>query len=226
MAKKRRFDTTNHVARIFCEAVQAVLQTATDSKITFAPTIQKVPSISMKPDIGCFVQFNGDYSGLFIMNLSEKAALELYRRSMLHMGLPEEDLAADYTSDDVVNCIGEMINQIIGKARSMVEAEFGLTASNNQPKAITISTAITLSIATTLERPQCRRLSFKTQDNNPFYVEMNLEQTEFIQLFPADSSKLNVQQDIDQMIEGDDPIDDDSTNADDVDIDALLEEYS
>ncbi len=224
-----RLSTINHVAKIFCEAVKEVLETSTDSKITFSPTIQNIPSISLKPDVGCFVQFAGDYSGLFIMNLSGPAALELYRRSMTYMGLPEAELASDYSSDEVVNCIGEMINQVIGKARSKVEKEYGLTADNNQPKAITISTAITLSIATMLDKPRCRRLSFKTEDNHPFFVEMNMEQTEFIKLFEVENSTGDAQADIDAMIAK--GVDNDespevSSDVDDVDIDAIMAEFS
>lgn len=225
-----RLSTINHVAKIFCNAVRDVLSTSTDSKITFSPTIQKIPSISLKPDIGCFVQFSGDYAGLFIMNLSNDAAMELYRRSMTYMGFPMEELVNDYSSDEIVNCIGEMINQVIGKARSMVEAEFGLTAENNQPKAITISTAITLSIATMLDKPLCRRLSFKTEENNSFYVEMNMEQTEFIKLFEVKVSSGHAQADIDAMIAGVTE-EEESGNAhggndNDVDVDAIMAEFS
>lgn len=225
-----RLNTINHVAKIFCRAVRDVLTASTDSKITFSPTIQKIPSISLKPDIGCFVQFSGDYTGLFIMNLSGDAAMELYRRSMIYMGFPREELACDHSSDEVVNCIGEMINQIIGKARSMVESEFGLTAENNQPKAITISTAITLSIATMLDKPRCRRLSFKTVENNPFYVEMNMEQTEFIKLFDVSNHSGHDQADIDAIIAGaagkEENGEADNGNDSDVDIDAIMAEFS
>ena len=159
------------------------------------------------------------------MNLTAGATLEIYRKSLIYMGLPEEELSCDYASDEVVNCIGEMINQVIGKARSMVEQEYGLTAENNQPKAITISTAITLSIATNLDKPRCRRLSFKTEDNNPFYVEMNMEQTEFIKLFEVERVSGDAQFDIDAMMA--DAAEQEGTgkeNAEnsDVDIDAIM----
>ena len=223
-----KLNTINHVAKIFCEAVKDVLEASTASKISFSPTIQNIPSISLKPDVGCFVQFAGDYSGLFIMNLSGEAALEIYRRSLTYMGFPESDLAEDYASDEVVNCIGELINQIIGKARSMVEQEYGLTAENNQPKAITISTAITLSIATMLDKPRCRRLSFKTQDNHPFYVEMNMEQTEFIRLFEVDRAERGDQMDIEAMMAeaAEDNGDESSGQDDDIDVDAIMAEFS
>ncbi len=221
----KRLNTVNEVAKIFCYAVKDVLQASTSSTISFSPTIQRIPSISLKPDIGCFVQFSGDYTGLFIMNLSGEAAIEIYKRSMKAMGFPEEELASDFTSDEVVNCTGEIINQIVGKARHMVENEYGLTAENNQPKAITISTAITLSVATMLERPQCRRLSFKTQNHNPFYVEMNMEQTEFIRLFPREGdSSGDVQTDIDALVEANDQ-DDNIPSQEDVDIDAIMAEF-
>ncbi len=221
-----RLSTINHVAKIFCEAVKEVLESSTASKINFSPTIQNIPSISLKPDVGCFVQFAGDYSGLFIMNLSGPAALELYRKSMTYMGLPEDELASSYSSDEVVNCIGEMINQVIGKARSKVEKEYGLTADNNQPKAITISTAITLSIATMLDKPRCRRLSFKTEDNHAFYVEMNMEQTEFIKLFDVEQSSGDAQADIDAMMEEGVDTDAGQESADDVDVDAIMAEFA
>ncbi len=194
--------TVDKVAKIFCHAVKEVIDTSTGMSVSFAPTIQDVPSISLKPDLGCFVQFTGDYSGLFIMNLSKSAALEIYQKAMRFMGLPEEEISKDFDSDEVVNYIGEIINQVIGKARQKIEMEYGLSANNNQPKAITISSAITLSVAQMLDKPQCRRMSFRTDNHNPFYVEMNLEQTEFICLESRDeSSKTDIQEHVDEFIE-------------------------
>ncbi len=211
--------TINEVAKIFCQSVKEVLESSTRSKIRYAPTIQKVPSISLKPDLGCFVQFTGDYTGLFIMNFSGQAALELYQQAMKFLGLPEEELAKDYTADDVVNFIGEMVNQIIGNARRKVEAKFGLLARNNQPKAITITSAITLSVATMIERPLCRRLAFRTQEGHSFYVEMNMEQTEFI---PIEDPEEAV--DIDTLFEEQQKlVDQDQEEGTQDEIDALLE---
>ncbi len=218
-----RTSTINEVAKIFCQAVKEVLESSTGSKIKYAPTIQKVPSISLKPDLGCFVQFTGDYCGLFIMNFSGEAALELYQRAMKFLGLPEEELAKDYTADDVVNFIGEMVNQIIGNARRKVESRFGLIATNNQPKAITITAAITLSVATMIDRPLCRRLAFRTEGGHSFYVEMNMEQTEFI---PIEEPEAPV--DIDALFEEhqkaleDDEEEEDFGGVSQDDIDALL----
>jgi hypothetical protein len=227
MAKR---NTTDKVAKIICHATKKVIEASTGKEISFAPTIQRIPSINLKPDLGCFVQFNGDYSGLFIMNLSGEAAVEIYRNAMTFMGLPEDDLSNDYTSDDVVNYIGEMINQVIGNVRQMIEQEYGLTADNNQPKAITISTAINLSIATMISKAQSRRISFKTTNYKPFHIEINLEQTEFIRLFPKEEAQPNdVQGDIDAMLtNGTDPEQGgkaEKKEEEEVDIDALMAEF-
>lgn len=179
MAEKR-LSTVNQIAKLICEAVKEVLETSTQSSIRYAPTIQKVPLVSLKPDLGVFVEFTGDYSGLFCMNFSGEAAVELYRRAMRFMGLPEEELAKDYTSDEVVNFIGELANQVIGAVRRKIETRFGLSSQNSQPRAIAINQSITLLLNAMLEKPQCRRLSFRTEDQKAFYVEFGLEQTEFI----------------------------------------------
>ncbi|MBF0273903.1 MAG: DUF3334 family protein [Nitrospinae bacterium] len=191
--KAIKFNTMNEISKIMCEATKIVVDTSSGTKVKFSPTVQKIPGIYLKPDIGCFVQFDGDYSGILILNFSGAAALELYRESMVFMGIPEEDLAKDYYHDDVVNSIGELVNQVVGKIRGIIERTFGLSARNNQPKAITITSAINLTIDTHLVKPRCRKLSFKTAENNPFYIEFSLEDSEFIQLFAHE----NIEEELD-----------------------------
>lgn len=191
MINRKRKNTTDEISQIFGETTKATLSKAIGGEIEFAPTIQKIPSIFLRPDIGCFVQFSGDYGGLLIINFSKGAALELYRESMLLMGMPAEELAREHTSDEVVDSLGEMVNQIIGKARSVIEEYYGLTAHNNQPKAISIVNEILLSINTLASRNHCRRLSFKIK-NQQFHIELCMEQTEFISIGEVQSEKENM----------------------------------
>ncbi|MEA1923286.1 MAG: DUF3334 family protein [Pseudomonadota bacterium] len=201
--------TIDEIARIFALACEETIGKATNSKVVTAPTIQKVPTVFLKPDIGCFVQFNGDYSGLFIMNFSAPVALEIYRKSLLFMGMPEDELASEHTSDDVVDCIGELINQVIGNARRMIKNRYGLVANNPQPKAISISSVITMAIAAPLNRPQCRRIAFRSADNHSFYIEFSMEETEFIPISnlnspddSATSTNRTESDDIDDILNG------------------------
>jgi chemotaxis protein CheY-P-specific phosphatase CheC len=178
----RSSDTLNRISGIFCEATKDVISSSTGKDVTYANTIQKIPSIHLRPEIGCFVLFSGDYSGLMIMNFSSESAVTIYREYMLNMGLPEEELAKEHTADDVVDSIGEMINQIIGKVRSEVEKQYGLVATNTQPKAIALTTSIVLTIdAQEVDKELCRRLSFKI-DGQSFHIEISLEKTEFISM--------------------------------------------
>jgi hypothetical protein len=79
-----------------------------------------------------------------------------------------------------------------------------------------------------LDKPHCRRLSFRTENNNPFYVEMNLEQTEFIRLRPVNGdSEVDIQEKVNQAIEGNETSKSPKKSSEDeVDIDAIMAEFS
>lgn len=184
MAAQRK-NTVNDISQIFGEATVNIIEKSSGTEVYFSPTIQKVQSIHLKPDIGCFVQFSGDYTGLAIINFTRDAAMDFYRKSMLYVGLPEDELAIDHTSDEVVDSIGEMVNQIVGNARLVIQEKYGLSAYNSQPKGICLVESIMLSIdSPTTQRNQCRRLSFKMSGKHPFHIELFLEYTEFIIIDP------------------------------------------
>ena len=181
--KDGQAETLNHFAKIIGKATIDILTSSSKIKVSFSPTIQRVPAIYMKPDIGCFVQFSGDYSGLLIMNFSKEAAMLYYREYMIFMGMGEEDLTNDSKSDEVIDGIGELTNQVIGRTRLMVQKEFDLTAYNNIPKAMSLVETVMLSVSNiSMEENQCRRLSFKIDQRASFHVEFCIEPTEFINL--------------------------------------------
>ncbi len=229
MTRKQPKRTVDIIAEIFGHATKDVISSAVGREIYYAPTIQRIPTIHLKPDIGCFVQFSGDYSGLMIINFSRQASMEYYRESMMLMGMPEDELAIDHTSDEVVDSIGELVNQLIGKARQKIEELYGLSAYNNQPKAICIMDTILLSIDSIMMRGnQCRRLSFKIGDVHTFHIELFFEQTEFILIdqsrLPAGTQQIDTQNiDID-AIRAESGSEDEAAEetADPFDIDALI----
>ena len=162
---------------IALQAVKEVLETNTKIPVKASSTVQRVPKISMRPEIGCFVPFTGDYSGLVVMNFSAGAAMLLYKTYMMSMGIPEEDLAKEYTNVEVPDSIGEMINQIMGKITKLTQDSFGLSAYCSQPKALALNSAIILTIDT--DYRENRRLSFSI-NNERFYFEIAMETAEFI----------------------------------------------
>ncbi len=174
--------TLNAISKIICECAKDVLDSVTGKDVSYAKTIQKVPVIHLRPDIGCFVLFSGDYSGLMIMNFTAESAMSIYKNQMMQMGIPEEELAIEYTADEVVDGIGEIINQIIGTVRRRIEDQYELVATNTQPKAIALTTSIVLTIdAPEVEKDLCRKLSFKIE-GQPFHIEVSMEKTEFVSL--------------------------------------------
>ena len=148
--------------------------------------VQKINKTYLKPDIGCFVLFDGGFSGLVVINFTAAAALEIYRTYLTNMGIPEVELANRHTSDEVGNVLGELMNQIIGDFTGKVGQELRTSINQNQPKMLTINKELMVSINTRLDRPQSRRVTFRTADNKIFYLEFAVDKTEFIQLHEFD----------------------------------------
>ncbi len=169
----------DEISKIFLKTAQKTLETNTKQDVTYSTTIQKIPKVSMKPDLTCFVQFDGDYIGLVVMNFSADAAYEIYEKYMLSMGMPKEELATGLSSAEVTDSIGEITNQIMGQVVKDVGETFDLNAVFGQPNALTLNSAITLVIDA--DFAENRRLSFKI-GNYSFRIEIAMEHTEFIQI--------------------------------------------
>lgn len=196
MAKTKTV-TTEDVLVMLCSSVTSVLSSATDSSITYSPMVQKINRTCLRPDIGCFVLFDGGFSGLVVINFSAAAAMELYRGYMMHMGLPEEELAAQHTSDDVGNMLGELMNQMVGDFTGHIGKKLLISINQSQPKMLAINKELLVSIDTNLDRPQARRVSFTTESGHVFYLELAMDKTEFIQLHEFEHEEF----DLDELVE-------------------------
>ncbi|GLQ73739.1 DUF3334 domain-containing protein [Vibrio sp. vnigr-6D03] len=180
--KKNKIVTTEDILLKLCQSVSGVLQSATNSKISYSAMVQKINKTSLKPDFGCFVLFDGGFSGLVVINFTAQSALELYQNYMRNMGMPEEELAILHTSDEVGDVLGELMNQLVGDFTNKIRKELQTNITQNQPKMLAINKQVMLSVDTNLDRPQARRVSFSTEKNNIFYLELAMDKTEFIQL--------------------------------------------
>ncbi len=170
-------ETIDVIANIFSQAIKKTLEKSTKKNIRYSMTFQAIPKVSLKPEVGCFVMFSGDYSGLVVMNFTADAAMNLYRSYMINMGLPESDLAKECTSNEVIDTMGEMTNQVMGRAMSMVESKYELTSYCGQPKALALNNSITLTPE--MDYQTNRRVSFSLGTNR-FHMELALEKTQFI----------------------------------------------
>jgi len=166
-----------------CNSVTRVLTVATHSHIHYSGMVQRISKTCLKPDIGCFVLFDGGFSGLVIINFSASAAMELYQSYLLNMGMSKEDLVTSYTSDEVSNVMGELMNQVVGDFTGKVRRELQTHITQNQPKMLVLNKQVMLSVDANLDKPEARRVTFYTGNNNIFYLELAIDHTEFIKLY-------------------------------------------
>lgn len=205
-----------------CNSVTKVLTAATHSQIHYSGMVQRITKTCLKPDIGCFVLFDGGFSGLVVLNFSAQTAMELYESYMLNMNMPKEDLAAAHTSDEVSNVMGELMNQIIGDFTSKVRRELQTHITQNQPKMLVLTKQVMLSVDTHLDRPEARRVTFYTGKDNIFYLELAIDGTQFIKLHDfetnetPDPDELIAQANAGTLKRGDVAVTTDSTDNDDL----------
>nr|WP_315261309.1 DUF3334 family protein [uncultured Duganella sp.] len=173
-----------------CNSVTRVLNVATQSKVHYSGMVQRITKVGLKPDIGCFVLFDGGFTGLVVLNFAADTAMEIYERYMLHMGMPKSELAGSHTSDEVSNILGELMNQIVGDFTGKIRRELQTNITQNQPKMLVLNKQIVLSVDTPLDRPEMRRVSFYTEKSNIFYLELAIDRTEFIRINDFDSSEI------------------------------------
>ena len=104
-----------------------------------------------------------------------------------NMGISEAELAKSYMSDEVGNVMGELMNQILGDFTKKVSQELQSSITQSQPKMLTLNRQVKISVDTDLVKPQSRRVSFYTEKNNIFYLELSMDYTEFIKLRDFDA---------------------------------------
>lgn len=174
-----------------CNSVTRVLNVATNCQIHYSGMVQRITKTCLKPDIGCFVLFDGGFSGLVVLNFSSQTAMELYESYMLNMGMPKSELALAHTADEVSNIMGELMNQIVGDFTGKVRRELQTHITQNQPKMLVLNKQVMLSVDTQLDNPEARRVTFYTGKNNIFYLELAVDRAEFIKLHDFDVKEVN-----------------------------------
>lgn len=174
---------TEDVLISLCNSVTRVLTVATQNQIQYSGMVQRITKTCLRPDIGCFVLFDGGFTGLVVLNFSSDAAMEIYSSYLLSMGMSKDDLARSYTSDEVANVLGELMNQVAGDFTSKIRRELQTHITQNQPKMLVLNKQIMLSVDANLDQPEARRVTFYTGNNNIFYLELAMDRTEFVKIF-------------------------------------------
>ncbi|MEO5795827.1 MAG: DUF3334 family protein [Rhodoferax sp.] len=165
-----------------CNSVTRVLNVATNTHIRYSGMVQRISKTCLKPDIGCFVLFDGGFSGLVIINFTAQAAMELYESYLLNMGMSRADLVTSFTSDEVSNVMGELMNQVVGDFTGKVQRELQTQITQNQPKMLLLNKQVIMSVDANLDQPEARRVTFYTSTNRIFYLELAVDNIQFIKM--------------------------------------------
>lgn len=179
LISKQHVITCDDILLSLCDSVTSVLSKATGDKIAYTPMIQKINNTTLRPDIGTFVLFTGTFSGMVVLNFPKETAMELYNSYMSLMGMSESDRATNYTSEEVCNTLGELMNQMVGNFTSKISSTLNGRINQSQPKMLSLPHQVEISINMTLDHPEVSRITFFTAGGNVFYLELAMDHTEF-----------------------------------------------
>uniref|UniRef100_UPI00402AFC97 DUF3334 family protein n=1 Tax=Succinivibrio sp. TaxID=2053619 RepID=UPI00402AFC97 len=155
---------------------------ATSQEPRSAPPVQTSNTTLFTPDIGTFVMFTGSFSGMVVINFPKETAMEIYTSYLRNMGIPEVEMAKNYTQDEVSNTLGELMNQIIGNFTRQISEELHIRIDQSQPKMLVLPREVQISISVNLDNPKYGKVTFHTEGGNVFYVELAMDDTSFTAL--------------------------------------------
>lgn len=182
MTEKTKIVDSNDIMLTLCQSVANVLTSATGAETRYTPLVQKITKTLLTPDIGTFVMFTGSFSGMVVINFPKETAMELYTSYLSNMGLSEEDMAKNYTQEEVSNTLGELMNQILGNFTRQVSEELHIRIDQSQPKMLVLPREVQISISVNLDNPKYGKVTFHTESGNVFYVELAMDDTTFTAL--------------------------------------------
>lgn len=182
MTEKTKIIYSNDIMLTLCQSVANVFTSATGTETRYTPLVQKITKTLLTPDIGTFVMFTGSFSGMVVINFPKETAMELYSSYLRNMGLSDEDMAKNYTQEEVSNTLGELMNQILGNFTRQVSEELHIRIDQSQPKMLVLPREVQISISVNLDNPKYGKVTFHTESGNVFYVELAMDDTTFTAL--------------------------------------------
>ena len=176
-----KYKTVNYIDLFLrlCDSVASVISTASGNKISYAPMVQTITKTTLTPDIGTFAMFTGSFSGMVVINFPKQTAMEIYSNYMTSMGIEEKDLAQNYTSEEVSNTLGELMNQVLGHYIRTVATTINAQISQSQPKMLALPRELQINFNMNLDNPRFAKISFLTARGNVFFMELAMDNVEF-----------------------------------------------
>jgi len=170
-------ETANAIkmAKMFAESYTEVFQIMGGSgKFHIAPSFYVIHGAQTRHRVSSLLDFTGGINGFVIINYPDEAAVDVVSTFMQRMGLPPEDCPKS-VSEEVVNTLGEIINQVLGKFRKNIQDRYGLTAESGTPITMMVNTMLRLS-PIGIDENYYVRGQISTPNSKAFYIEFCVQQ--------------------------------------------------
>ncbi len=172
-------------ARIFGETAVDIIAKSAGLAVQLSGTAQFVPFPRLSADLASFVTFHGDYRGLLVCNFEGPTGLEIAQFVLLRAGLTKAELPTHFASEHSRGAIGELTNQIVGHARTMIQKRYDLSADANIPVVVPMVGMEGIELhAAGWHGARCVRLGLRTPSQKRFHMELALESSAPVALPP------------------------------------------
>jgi len=148
---------------------------------TVSPTFYVINSAQTRHRVSSLLDFTGGINGFAIINYPAESALEAVGAFLQGMGMGSDDCPKNI-SEEAVNTVGEICNQVLGGFRRNLEARYNLLATSGTPISMLVNTQLSMSPVDADTNFHFIRTQITTPKKQPIYVEFCIEEGVFIKL--------------------------------------------
>ncbi len=165
---KMAIDLTN----LFCRSYINVFHLFRGKgKFEISPNFQLLDSVQTRHRISTLLDFTGSINGIVIINYTEDAAVNVVSAFLQGMGMGEDDCPKGL-GEELINVLGEIMNQVLGAFRRNLSKEYGLSTTSGTPVTMIPSVMLNVTPVETTQRSFVYvRAQISTPSSVSFYVE-------------------------------------------------------
>lgn len=170
-------ETSNAIkmTKMFAESYTEVFHSLGGSgRFTIAPSFYVINTAQTRHRVSSLLDFTGGINGFVIINYPEEAAVDVVSTFMQGMGMPADDCPKS-VGEEVINTLGEVLNQVLGKFRKNIQRNFGLNAESGTPITMLVNTMLRLSPVDSTQNLYVRG-QISTPSSKAFYIEFCVQQ--------------------------------------------------
>ena len=169
-------ETANAVkmTKMFAESYTEVFSTfGASGKFSIAPSFYVINTAQTRHRVSSLLDFTGGINGFVIINYPAAAAIDVVSTFMQGMGMPANDCPKT-VGEEVINTLGEVLNQVLGKFRKNIQGHFGLVAESGTPITMLVNTMLRLSPVDSTQNLYVRG-QLSTPSLKAFYIEFCIQ---------------------------------------------------